>query len=844
MAFYYKYAPARDDDHARINFYFKKTGSYIGWGQGYSLPASASYQYFEIPFRVWEIPDSVIVQIQSSDGNNFAFAGSELKIDEIHFKSQPANLGTASNFALFTANGAIANNGTTRVTGDIGTNLGTITGFPPGTLVGQQHVADAFSAQTATDVAASWASLSLISGGTTITTLNDAVLNPGTYRLASATTLTGNLTLDGKGNPNSIFIFKLIDGLTTSTSSKIILINKASMSNVYWQIWGNVSLGVSSVFKGSIVANGNISLLESSSLFGRGLSLSGAISLQNNIITLATLGTTTWKGTTSADWNTATNWTPNIVPTALTDVTIPQVYSSFEPLVNQVPGSPAICNDLTIKPGGVLTIAPGKALTVSGILTNDNNNNGSNNNGVIIQSNATGTGSLITGFVSGSGLALAARYMTMGAWHIVSSPLSGQTVKDFLTTNTNIPTNVANSNRGMMDYIPATNTWNTYFTNTTGGILETGKGFSMRTITDATVKFIGTLRAGTQTISSLSADNWNCIGNPYTSAIGINRNSSSTANFLNVNVVNTANIDPSYGAIYVWNQLDINNHGQGGQYTIISNTPTDEAFDVQQGQAFMVKMKSTANSVSFTPDMQFHSSTLALKSSKVFWPTIKILASVNDQKSSTIIAFNSAMTRGLDPTYDAGLLKGGSDLLVYSRLVEDNGIPFAIQTLPDNDFSNMIIPIGLDFKTGGEVVFSSENMNLPQDCKVILEDMLTKTFTDLSRDTYKTKIAANSIITDRFRLKTSSTNKGLDKETLAAGLTAYAYRNIEIRVSGAVSKNAVATLYDVHGRIVLVKILEEGNLNIIPTPNIKTGIYMLSVNDKGKSNGFKILVRE
>ena len=242
--------------------------------------------------------------------------------------------------------------------------------------------------------------------------------------------------------------------------------------------------------------------------------------------------------------------------------------------------------------------------------------------------------------------------------------------------------------------------------------------------------------------------------------------------------------------------------------------------------------------------MQFHKPSIPLKSSHTPWPTINISVTGGDRKSSTVIAFNSAMTKGLDPTYDAGLLKGGTDLLVYSRLVEDNGFPFAIQALPDKDYSSLIIPIGLDFKTGGEVIFSSEVVNLPPDCKVILEDLQTKTLTDLSTNTYKITIASNSVITDRFRLKTTSTTTGLEKETPAGKLTAYANRNIEIRIKGRVSKNAVATLYDVHGRVVLVKNLVDGDENMIPLPSIKIGIYMLSVNDNGKLSGFKILIKE
>ena len=65
---------------------------------------------------------------------------------------QAPPLGSASSFAVFTAAGAFSNDGATVVTGDIGTNVGAFTGFPPGVVNGSIHVADPVSAQAAADV--------------------------------------------------------------------------------------------------------------------------------------------------------------------------------------------------------------------------------------------------------------------------------------------------------------------------------------------------------------------------------------------------------------------------------------------------------------------------------------------------------------------------------------------------------------------------------------------------------------------------------------------------------------------------------------------------------------------
>ncbi len=536
----------------------------------------------------------------------------------------------------------------------------------------------------------------------------------------------------------------------------------------------------------------------------------------------------TWTGLTDNDWSTATNWSPQVVPDVATNVVIPLVES--QPIVDG--SAVAVCNNLTLQAGVVLTINSRRALTVYGQLTN---NSGI---GIDIKCDNNGTGSLIVNMIPGIVPATVERWMLTGKWNYTSSPVSGQNVNNFLSKNPTIAENAGK--RGMMDYNPASNAWNPFFTDASTGFLGGGKGYSMRTTTNSIVTFSGSLQVGVQSISVV-ADKWNCIGNPYTSAIRITAvGTSPPENFL---TVNAGNIDSNFGAVYVWDKTDASNDSPG-KYLAISNVPTVGGNEFQQGQAFFVKMGAGKSSVNFTPAMQLHSGRLPLKSASTIWPTINLSATVNNQTSSTLIAFDNAMTKGLDPTYDAGLMKGGTDLIIYSRLVEDNGIPFAIQALPDNIYKGMVIPVGLDFITGGEVVFSAELLNLPSECKVILEDKLTKTLTDLSKDNYKVAVAANSVIADRFQLHTSDLTSKLENNTLSGTLKAYAISNLEIRVIGEVSDHCIARLYNVQGSVVLIKNLEAGNLNVIPTQAIKNGIYMLSVEDQGKAQTFKLLIRE
>src|SRR5450759_3720992 len=208
-----------------------------------------------------------------------------LLISNVIFGQTAPTLGTTSNFALFTATGAFSVTGASTVTGNVGTHVGAFTGFPPGTLVGQIHVADPASAQAATDVAVAYTALT--QGGTVIGVGlgNGQILLPGVYQTGAASTLNGNLTLDGGGKPNALFIIRIGGAFATGAGSTVTLTNSASLCNVYWQIGGQFDLETGSVFRGTLVVDGPIHLLGSSSLLGRGLSIAGAISLENNVVT-------------------------------------------------------------------------------------------------------------------------------------------------------------------------------------------------------------------------------------------------------------------------------------------------------------------------------------------------------------------------------------------------------------------------------------------------------------------------------------------------------------------------------------------------------------------------------
>jgi hypothetical protein len=104
LIFYYKYDTAAYGDTADVGLQFNKSAHAIFY-TGMYITASASYKRMSVPFSVPSMPDSVIVSFQSSQsrtGNvNPKYNGSTLKIDSLHFGSQPIVTGMP---LLFTGN--------------------------------------------------------------------------------------------------------------------------------------------------------------------------------------------------------------------------------------------------------------------------------------------------------------------------------------------------------------------------------------------------------------------------------------------------------------------------------------------------------------------------------------------------------------------------------------------------------------------------------------------------------------------------------------------------------------------------------------------------------------------
>lgn len=207
----------------------------------------------------------------------------------------PPELGSAACYAIFSSNGAVSNSGITHLTGDVGTNVGSATGYNPLLVTGTIHpIPDGSTAQSAADVLVAYNYVNTLPYDIELLYPaqfgNNLVLTPHTYLIGGAATFTDSLYLNAQGNADAVFVIKINGALTTSTYSKVKLINGAQAQNVFWLIEGAVTINNFSTFCGTIICNnGALGTINTGVILdGRALITNGALTT-NTTDAVATL---------------------------------------------------------------------------------------------------------------------------------------------------------------------------------------------------------------------------------------------------------------------------------------------------------------------------------------------------------------------------------------------------------------------------------------------------------------------------------------------------------------------------------------------------------------------------
>ncbi len=197
-------------------------------------------------------------------------------------------LETAGSFAVLGAS-TVTNTGPSVLSGNVGVSPGTaITGFPPGMVTnGAIHSKDATAIQGQADALTAYNYLSGLTPTENLTgqNLGSRTLIPGVYSFSSSAQLTGLLTLNFEGLNNADVIFQIGTTLTTASASMVDLTNLGTNDNVFFQVGSSATLGTTTDFEGTIIADQSITLNTGATIgCGSAIALNGAVTLDTNTI--------------------------------------------------------------------------------------------------------------------------------------------------------------------------------------------------------------------------------------------------------------------------------------------------------------------------------------------------------------------------------------------------------------------------------------------------------------------------------------------------------------------------------------------------------------------------------
>jgi hypothetical protein len=496
-------------------------------------------------------------------------------------------------------------------------------------------------------------------------------------------------------------------------------------------------------------------------------------------------------------WTTATNWSNGTLPTATDNVAI---LTGGACTLN----GEATIND--IKVTGRLDIKSNRVLIVNG--TSD-----------------------VTGTVR------YARVLTddvadlTKAWHLVSSPLSGEvfdatylTLNDIASgtdTGGNINMGIATYNAGQTGAAA----WSYYNTGTNSNITaNSGQGYSIKITPDGitnggeffdnNLTFEGDFNTSNTGVTTASLPTgFNLLGNPYTSFVN-------SATFLGAN----ANIDQTQ--IWVWDSAND---------TYVAK-PSGPGFILPPAQGFFVNV-TTTGTLNFAEANQSTTGDTFQKSSRT---ALKFVMTDGTNSRFAQIYYLDNAKKGFDFGWEGETFGGiANSLDVFTNLIAENqGKKYQVQSLPLSEMETIIIPVGVISETGKELHFSIETANFPSDVKVYLEDRLANTFNEIS-NTKTFKITTDKALNDvgRFYIHTSKGALNVKENLILDNISIFKSNKTTLKLSGLPNGKSTIELFNILGKQVLNHSFETSGVKEISLPKLASGVYLIQLTtETGKLN--------
>ncbi len=239
-------------------------------------------------------------------GLTIGLAGAVLFVGHDAAAIQPAvNLGTAGNFAILAKSG-VSTVPASAITGDVGVSpidSTAITGFSlildgsgqfsTATQITGKAYAPDYAVPTPVNLTTAIGDMQTAytdAAGRSIPDFTELgagqigglTLIPGLYKWGTDVLISSDVTLSG--GPNDVWIFQIAGKIIQANGTKVFLSGGAMARNIFWQAFGDVSLGTTSHFEGIIMAQTSISLATGASINGKLLAQT-AVTLDASTVT-------------------------------------------------------------------------------------------------------------------------------------------------------------------------------------------------------------------------------------------------------------------------------------------------------------------------------------------------------------------------------------------------------------------------------------------------------------------------------------------------------------------------------------------------------------------------------
>lgn len=438
-----------------------------------------------------------------------------------------------------------------------------------------------------------------------------------------------------------------------------------------------------------------------------------------------------------------------------------------------------ISGALNIASGKTLTLNPTRQLTVSGALTNS-----AGSAGLVIKSDATGTGSLIHNTADVP--ATVERYITGNSnltaydYHLVSVPLDAAV------------TNAQFLGSYLYHFDAATQAWTSNGTSTTAPVPVDAGYMVYYPNASTTYNFVGELNNGSFTAATGldAADEFALVPNPYPSAIDWDAASGWTKTNLR-------------DAIYVWDPVGNQYAAYGAEAGINGGTRY-----IPAGQAFFVKSSAASTVLSMNNSVRVHNTQAFWKEGEVTKDLLRVKALGNGLSDELVLRFAQGVEAGLDAK-DVDKLFGSDEApQIYTLTADERQL--SINTQPYSQ-QTVVVPMGFELKKDGEVNLNFSGIEaFEPTVNIFLEDSFTGQMINLRENPVYTFNHTQGNEPQRFKLHlmgvtaVGETPSALARQIWSDGEALY------LSFPELQGQKAVYELFDLSGRLLESRSLSLG----------------------------------